>query len=165
MCACGAERPRACSCTCLHSFGAHLRVGGRVAAAHVGRPALVSRRHSLSMTEESWMSRMADASTMLRTMKRLMALSLATSTPDASQRTRFTCFFTKRERAQPLPIWWELRSSHTCRPFVQGQKKDIVAASAWPCAHRTAHPPSPQHWLNPVSLLQCCSYSPVFPRS
>ncbi len=28
---------------------------------------------------------------MFRTMKRLMALSFATSTPDASQRTRFTC--------------------------------------------------------------------------
>ena len=53
-------------------------------------PALLSCWHSLSMTEESWMSRMADASTMLRTMKRLIALSLATSTPDASQRTRFT---------------------------------------------------------------------------
>ena len=34
---------------------------------------------------------MADASTMFLTMKRLMALSLATSTPDASQRTRLTC--------------------------------------------------------------------------
>ena len=43
------------------------------------------------MTEESWISRMADASTMFLTMKRLMALSLATSTPDASQRTLFTC--------------------------------------------------------------------------
>ena len=36
------------------------------------------------------MSRIADASTIFLTMKRLIALSLATSTPDASQRTRLT---------------------------------------------------------------------------
>lgn len=34
---------------------------------------------------------MADASTMFLTMKRLMALSLGTITPEASQRTRRTC--------------------------------------------------------------------------
>ena len=36
------------------------------------------------------MSRIADASTMLRTRKRLTALSFGTSTPEASQRTRRT---------------------------------------------------------------------------
>ena len=46
---------------------------------------------ALSITEESWMSRMADASTMFLTRKRLMALSLATSTPDDSHLTRLTC--------------------------------------------------------------------------
>ena len=50
-----------------------------------------------SRMEESWISRMADASTMFLTMKRLMALSLATSTPDASQRTRLTCTPSDRE--------------------------------------------------------------------
>ena len=34
---------------------------------------------------------MADASTMLRTINRLTALSLGTSTPDASHLTRLTC--------------------------------------------------------------------------
>jgi hypothetical protein len=34
---------------------------------------------------------MAEASTMFLTMKRLMALSLGTITPEASQRTRLTC--------------------------------------------------------------------------
>jgi hypothetical protein len=46
---------------------------------------------SPSKTEESWISRMAEASTMFLTMKRLMALSLGTITPEASQRTRRTC--------------------------------------------------------------------------
>ena len=55
-----------------------------------------SRAHAVSGSlpsriEESWISRMAEASTMFLTMKRLMALSLATNTPDASQRTRLTC--------------------------------------------------------------------------
>jgi len=46
---------------------------------------------SPSWTEESWISRMAEASTIFRTMKRLMALSLGTSTPEASHLTRRTC--------------------------------------------------------------------------
>ena len=37
-------------------------------------------------------SRTAEASTMLRTMKRFTALSLGTRTPDDSQRTRLTCW-------------------------------------------------------------------------
>lgn len=48
-------------------------------------------KHAPSITDESWISRIAEASTMFRTMKRLMALSFGTSTPDASQRTRLTC--------------------------------------------------------------------------
>ena len=57
------------------------------------------------MTDESVISRMAEASTMLRTMKRLMALSLATSTPEASHRTRLTC---KAQFRQPVTLLSEI---------------------------------------------------------
>jgi hypothetical protein len=66
---------------------ADTRARGRCGAAAAAAAAAVSP----SNTEESWMSRMAEASTMLRTMNRLMALSFGTITPEASQRTRRTC--------------------------------------------------------------------------
>lgn len=74
------------------------------AAADPGRSRPPVRRQpalaSPSNTDESWISRMAEASTMLRTMKRLMALSLGTITPEASQRTRRTCS-TRHGRQRP----------------------------------------------------------------
>mmetsp|Transcript_2286 Transcript_2286/g.15207 ORF Transcript_2286/g.15207 Transcript_2286/m.15207 type:complete len:212 (+) Transcript_2286:557-1192(+) len=50
-------------------------------------------RHAPSYTHASWMSRMADESTMFLTMNLLMALSFGTMMAEDSHRTRFTCTF------------------------------------------------------------------------
>lgn len=47
---------------------------------------------------------MAEASTMFLTMKRLIALSLGTITPDASHLTRFTCNEQHETRMSPGPV-------------------------------------------------------------
>ena len=67
----------------------------RIALLQTGRwssySTMPAHSHALSMAHESCRSRMALASTMLRTMKRLIALSLGTIAPLDSQRTRLTC--------------------------------------------------------------------------
>ena len=48
--------------------------------------------NSQSKTQDSWRSRMAADSTMLRTRNRFTALSLGTMEPEDSQNTRLTCW-------------------------------------------------------------------------
>ena len=142
--ACRVDTEALCSCK-LCTSSLHTQLAGKHRSMQQGLVHQGGISDSLSITEESWISRMADASTMFLTMKRLIALSLATSTPDASQRTLFTCRQARVSVKIPISLssdnvagyllWSTLElkkaSYPTSRPFEQRVMTRLRASSHW----------------------------------
>ena len=111
------------------------------------------------MVEASWISRMADASTMFLTRNRFTALSLGHSTPEASQRTRRTCprapaglfrplallffvmFATPTERIEPVGARQSYRKCLliSCLTIRSLQGAQVVSTAALPPTCRCDH--------------------------
>jgi hypothetical protein len=71
---------------------------------------------------------------MLRTMNRLTALSLGTSTPDASHLTRLTCSKVKMVHMLDTEEAWRIWKAHLCITACSVQAKsmrNVEAANAW----------------------------------